>query len=116
MTCMIPRALAAETIELLNPLSCQAIAAASEGETPYWEAIDPTSPALSRALVGPGLARGTTGGVGSGARARGGARGAGVGRLGRRGAGRSGPAGRQLEQRAHEQRSAGIDAVHGRHR
>ena len=31
MTCITPRALASETIELLKPLSCQAIAAASDG-------------------------------------------------------------------------------------
>ena len=34
MTCMTPRAFAEETIALLKPLSCQAMAAASEGETP----------------------------------------------------------------------------------
>ena len=34
MTCMIPRALALETMALLLPLSCQAIAEASEAGTP----------------------------------------------------------------------------------
>src|SRR6476661_6310658 len=66
MTCMIPRALAPETIALLNPLSCHAIAAASEGETPYCEAIDPTSVADSRVGVGSGAAFGTTVVPGSG--------------------------------------------------
>src|SRR5215218_6599874 len=70
MTCITPRALAAETIELLKPLSCQAIAAASEGETPYCAATDCTSPAPTRAGVGSGSAAGTTGaGAGSAARA-----------------------------------------------
>ena len=45
MTCITPRALAPETIALLNPLSCHAIAAASEGETPYCAATACTSAA-----------------------------------------------------------------------
>src|ERR671916_232348 len=74
MTCITPRAFADETAALLNPLSCQAIAVASEGETPYWEAIDWTSPAPTRVLVGTGSAAGTTG-AGPGCAARGGKRG-----------------------------------------
>src|ERR671916_1759602 len=71
MTCITPRAFADETAALLNPLSCQAIAVASEGETPYSEAIDWTSPAPTRVLVGTGSAAGTTG-AGAGCEARGG--------------------------------------------
>src|SRR4051794_9792230 len=70
MTCMTPRAFAPETIALLNPLSCQAIAAASDGETPYCAAIDCTSEALSRAGVGAGAAAGTTRAGGGGSEAR----------------------------------------------
>src|SRR3954452_3670758 len=80
MTCMTPRALAGETIELLKPLSCQAIAAASEGETPLAEATDWTSEAPSRAGVGSGAAVGTTVAAGAGWDARAGA-GAPVGSL-----------------------------------
>src|SRR5215211_1312157 len=59
MTCITPRALAADTIALLNPLSCQAIAA-----------TDWISPAPTNAGVGSGSAAGTTGaGAGSAARA-----------------------------------------------
>ena len=61
MTCITPRAFAAETIALLKPLSCHAIAAASEGETPYWDATDWTSAAPRRVAVGAGAATGTTG-------------------------------------------------------
>src|SRR4051794_26856524 len=70
---MTPRAFAGDTIALLNPLSCQAIAAASEGETPYWAATDWTSEAPTRAVVGSGSAAGTTVWAGSGAAACGGA-------------------------------------------
>src|SRR4051812_43194240 len=70
MTCITPRALAPDTIELLNPLSCQAIAAASEGETPYCAAIDWTSAALSRVGVAAGAAAGTTRVAGAGSDAR----------------------------------------------
>src|SRR3954468_4237489 len=45
---MIPRALATLTIALLNPLSCQAIAVASEAGAPLAPAIEPIWPALSR--------------------------------------------------------------------
>src|SRR5215207_3446262 len=65
---MTPRAFADETIELLKPLSCHAIAAASEGATPYWAATDWMSPAPTLAGVGTGSAAGTTGaGAGSSA-------------------------------------------------
>src|SRR4051794_23029253 len=80
MTCITPRALAGETIELLKPLSCQAIAAASEGETPLAEATDWTSVAPSRVGVGSGAAVGTTVAAGAGWDARAGA-GAPVGSL-----------------------------------
>src|SRR5215208_6692661 len=74
MTCITPRALAADTIALLKPLSCQAIAAASDGETPYCAATDWTSAAPTRVGVGAGSACGTTGaGAGSDARAGAGA-------------------------------------------
>src|SRR4051812_36908602 len=68
---MTPRALAADTIALLKPLSCHAMAAASEGETPCSAATRCTSDALSRAGVGSGAAGATTtdGGAGSDARA-----------------------------------------------
>ena len=73
MTCITPRALAEDTIALLKPLSCQAIAAASEGETPCSEATDWTSAAPSIAAVGTGSACGTTVCAGSGVEAPGGA-------------------------------------------
>src|SRR4051812_34215687 len=80
MTCMTPRALALETIALLKPLSCQAMAEASEGETPWALATDWTSAAPRRAAVGRGAALGTTVAVGAGCAARAGA-GAPVGSL-----------------------------------
>src|SRR5690242_2645171 len=70
MTCMTPRALAEETIALLKPLSCQAIAVASEGETPWAAATDWTSAAPTRDAVGSGAAAGTTVAVGAGCEAR----------------------------------------------
>src|SRR4051794_12988769 len=42
--CITPRALAPDSIALLLPLSCQAIAAASDPGAPCWAAIEPTSP------------------------------------------------------------------------
>jgi hypothetical protein len=70
ITCITPRALADDTIALLKPLSCHAIAAASEGETPYCDATDWMSPAPTTPAVGAGSAAGTTGsGAGSPARA-----------------------------------------------
>src|SRR4051795_9226271 len=80
MTCMTPRALAEDTMPLLKPLSCQAIAVASEGETPWAAATDWTSAAPTRVLVGSGAAAGTTLAAGAGCDARAGA-GAPVGSL-----------------------------------
>src|SRR5690349_19399751 len=80
MTCITPRALAEETIALLKPLSCQAIAVASEGETPWAAATDWTSAAPTREAVGSGAAAGTTFAAGAGCEARAGA-GAPVGSL-----------------------------------
>src|SRR3954451_22072334 len=80
MTCITPRALAEETIELLKPLSCHAIALASEGETPCAAATDWTSVAPTRVAVGPGAPTGTTLAAGAGSEARAGA-GAPVGSL-----------------------------------
>src|SRR5687767_3650737 len=60
ITCITPRALADETIPLLNPLSCQAIALASEGETPCAAAIWAISPSVTLPGVGLGAASGTT--------------------------------------------------------
>src|SRR3954454_21299182 len=73
MTCMTPRALAEETMPLLKPDSCQAIAVASEGETPCWAATDCTSPAPNRVVVGSGAATGTIFWAGAGCAARAGA-------------------------------------------
>src|SRR3954447_5030638 len=56
MTCMTPRALAGEIIALLKPLSCQAMAAASDDGAPDCAASVPTCPALSR----PGEAMGAS--------------------------------------------------------
>src|SRR3954471_16604035 len=72
MTCITPRAFAGETIELLKPLSCQAIAAARDGETPCSAATDWTSAAPRRVAVGSGSAFGTTVCAGSGVEACGG--------------------------------------------
>ena len=46
--------MAEDTIALLKPLSCHAIAAASEGETPYCAAIDCTSAAPTPTTVDAG--------------------------------------------------------------
>src|SRR5919108_1216525 len=80
MTCITPRALAEDTIELLKPDSCHAIADASDGETPCWLATVWTSPAPRRCGVGAGAAFGTTVAAGAGCEARAGA-GAPVGSL-----------------------------------
>ena len=69
MTCMMPRALADDTIALLNPLSCQAIAAASEAGAPCCAASALTCSALRRPGVGTGFAAGTTRVAGAGAAA-----------------------------------------------
>src|SRR4051795_5938224 len=70
-TCITPRALAAETIALLKPLSCQAIAEASDAGTPLRLATMAMSAAVTRPGVGAGGAAGTTAGaadvVGTGA-------------------------------------------------
>src|SRR5919204_6183301 len=63
MTCITPRALAADTIALLKPDSCQAIAVASADGAPLFAAIDATSEELSRTGVGLGAAGGTTRGA-----------------------------------------------------
>src|ERR1700724_3789895 len=52
--CITPRASALETRSLLKPLSCQAMASASQAATPLAAATDPTSPALTRSGVGYG--------------------------------------------------------------
>src|SRR4051812_49835740 len=57
MTCMTPRAFALETIALLNPLSCQAIAEASEPGTP----LRPATVAMSAELTRPGVGAGGAG-------------------------------------------------------
>src|SRR5439155_23577257 len=70
-TCMTPRALAAETIALLKPLSCQAMADASDAGTPLRLATIAMSAGDTRPGVGAGGADDTTvgraAGVGSGA-------------------------------------------------
>src|SRR4051794_11309987 len=60
ITCMMPRALADDSEPLVKPLSCQAIAVASEPGTPCCAAIEPMSDALRRPGVGAGGAAGTT--------------------------------------------------------
>src|ERR671932_1577611 len=60
ITCITPRALAGETIPLLNPLSCHAIAAASDGDTPSDAATFWMSEAPRRVGLGSGAACGTT--------------------------------------------------------
>src|SRR3954467_14537394 len=76
--CMTPRALAPDSIALLLPLSCQAIAAASEPGAPCWAAIEPTWPDVRR----PGEAAPWREGRGPGE-----GRGGGAGRIVRCGAG-----------------------------
>src|SRR3954464_9272393 len=58
--CMTPRAFAPESIPLLKPLSCHAIAVASELGAPCWAAIELICDALRRAGVAFGGASGTT--------------------------------------------------------
>src|SRR3954449_11220231 len=55
MTCMTPRALAEETMELLKPLSCQPMAAARLAGAPCWAAMLETCPPSRRPGVGAGL-------------------------------------------------------------
>ena len=59
MTCMTPRALAGEIIALLKPLSCHAMAAASDDGAPDCAARVPTCPALRRPGEAIGAACGT---------------------------------------------------------
>src|SRR5919202_414128 len=70
---MTPRALAADTIALLKPLSCHAIAAASAGDTPLTAATWRIVEAPRRVGVGCGGAAGTTVLAGAGSDAWGGA-------------------------------------------
>src|SRR4051794_19884430 len=67
MTCITPRAFADDTAALLKPLSCQAIADASEPGTPCSAAIWPISAAFVRPAVGSGPACGIVVGAGWGA-------------------------------------------------
>src|SRR3954451_23573839 len=67
MICMTPRALALETIALLKPDSCHAIAFARLAGTPCSAAICAISPELTRSGVGLGAAAGTIAGAGAGA-------------------------------------------------
>ncbi len=67
MTCMTPRALAGEIIALLNPLSCHAMAAASDDGAPDCAASVPTCPALRRPGEAIGAACGTIVRAGAGA-------------------------------------------------
>ena len=73
ITCMTPRALAEETMALLKPDSCHAIAVASEEGTPWLAAICWIVGASTRVLVGTGAAAGTIVLAGAGAAARTGA-------------------------------------------
>ena len=77
---MTPRAFAGDTSALLKPLSCHAIAAASDAGAPCCAASALTCSAPSRVGVGTGLASGTTRMDGAGAAAPAGA-GAPVGSL-----------------------------------
>src|SRR3954452_7233335 len=70
ITCITPRAFALDTMPLLKPLSCQAMAAASDGGTPLADATDWTAPAPTRLGVGSGAAAGTTFCAGAGGAAR----------------------------------------------
>src|SRR3954466_16434979 len=57
--CITPRAFAPESIALLKPLSCQAIAVARDPGAPCWAAIEPICDALRRPGLPPGGAGGT---------------------------------------------------------
>ena len=67
MICITPRAFALETAPLLKPLSCQAIACASDEETPSSDATWPICEPLTWLAVGLGAATGTTRRAGAGA-------------------------------------------------
>src|SRR3954467_100 len=64
--CITPRALAPDSIALLLPLSCQAIAAASEPGAPCCAAIEPTWPGVGGPGGGAGGAAGTIARCGAG--------------------------------------------------
>src|SRR5207302_1078328 len=66
MICITPRAFALETAPLLKPLSCQAIAFASEAETPSCEATWPICDAVRWPGVAFGVATGTIRRAGAG--------------------------------------------------
>src|SRR5436309_3895563 len=70
---MTPRALALDTAALLKPLSCQAIALASEAGTPLRAAIWPISEAVTRPGAACGTATGVSRRAGAGVRATAGA-------------------------------------------
>src|SRR4051795_8567140 len=65
--CMTPRAFAPESIALLNPLSCHAIAVASDAGAPCWAAIELICDALRRPGDAAGGADGTIVCCGAGA-------------------------------------------------
>src|SRR5947209_6107121 len=67
MICITPRAFALETAALLKPLSCQAIALASEAGTPSRTATWPICDAVTRPGVAFGVAAGTIRLAGAGA-------------------------------------------------
>src|SRR6478609_9519654 len=67
MICITPRAFALETIALLKPDSCHAIALAMLAGTPFAAAIWAISDELTRSGVGFGAASGTTVVAGAGA-------------------------------------------------
>src|SRR3954468_24287295 len=99
--CITPRALAPDSIALLLPLSCQAIAAASDPGAPCWAAIEPTWPDVRR----PGDAAGGAARAGGEAPGRRGGRRRRRDRaLRRRRGGHDRRAGRQLDDRAGEER------------
>src|SRR3954447_23948915 len=91
---------------LLKPLSCQAIAAASEPGTPFSSAMAWISEEVRRPGVGSGSAAGTTFSAGG---RPGGARGGGGGGGRRR---RRGGAGRKLHDRSGEQQAVEVEPVH----
>src|SRR3954462_14159874 len=71
ITCMTPRALEAETIALLKPLSCQATAAARSAGTPLRVATALMSAAVTRPDVATGVAAGPLEGCGEASAATG---------------------------------------------
>src|SRR3954453_12081368 len=67
MICITPRALALDTIALLSPDSCHAIALARPAGTPWAAAISAICDEVTRSGVGLGAASATTTWVGAGA-------------------------------------------------